>query len=362
MLRLRHGGRFWVALALLAVALSARADDYRRSYLDGVKALARGQWREAERLLAAAVAERPQEQARARLVGAIPEPYLPHHYLGVAFFNQHQCERALAEWGLSERQGAIGSRPELAAQASQGRGACQGLLDAEAEVARAAAVANSLPAPTDEVWRREGALAERRERALATLSSARARLGEARDRWRPAEARPAFELAAGAARDLAALGAELEARGRQAREERQRAEAAPAPSPTAEPALEVAPGAEDQVVAPPLPTAESPASARAPLPSPVLAAAQAYFDGEYQRAVELLERQSAPASDRVMFYTALFRSAARHALFLLGGEAEADLLAAAVDDLREARRLNPTFAPHPDAFSPRFIELFRDNP
>ncbi len=296
--------RLVLVLALLSCALPATAGDYRRSYLDGVKALERGQWAEAARLLGAAVAERPQEQARARLVGAIPEPYLPHHYLGVAYFNQQQCEQALAHWEISERQGAVRSLADLVAQARRGRATCEARL----------------ATPTD---------AEKAPEA------------------------PGPEVA----------GPEVAARDQPARPEP--AAGDPAPSPPATPPTETPVGSV------PEPAAASPATAspapistsrKPPLPAGVLEAAQAYFDGDYRRAVELLERPAPGAAERARFYSALFRSAARHALFLLGGETESDLLAAAVEDLREARRLNSSFAPHPDAFSPRYVELFRENP
>lgn len=289
----------WLLAMTLLVVPAAQADDYRRSYLDGVKAIERGQWNEAARLLTAAIAERPEEQARARLVGAIPQPYLPHHYLGVAYFNQQQCERALAEWAISERQGAIHSQSALAEEARAGRTACEAKAKAEAEAVAA------------------------REPEAATRAAS------------------------------------------EDEEARREPEPEPAPAPTAAPPVE-----EPAETAPSPPAEEPPATAPAPTPSPergplpasLLTGVQAFFDGDYRRAVELLERPAPGAPDRVRFYAALFRAAARHALFLLSGEEEADLFAAAVLDLREARRLNPSFAPHPDAFSPRFVELFRDNP
>lgn len=291
--------RLILVLALLAGALPAPAGDYRRSYLDGIKALERGQWAEAVRLLSAAVAERPQEQARARLVGAIPEPYLPHHYLGVAYLNQQQCEQALSHWEISERQGAVRSRVDLVAQASRGRATCEARLATPTEAEKAPAAPGPEVAPHDEPARPDPIAADPAASPPAT---------------------PPAETPAGSV-----------------------------PEPAAASPLTASPA--------PISTSRKP-----PLPAGVLAAAQAYFDGDYRRAAEQLERPAPAASDRARFYSALFRSAARHALFLLGGETESDLLAAAVEDLREARRLNPSFAPHPDAFSPRYVELFRENP
>ena len=84
-----------VLLALLPTLTPApAAADYRQSYLDGRRALERGDLDRAVALLGAAAIERPVEQARARLVGAIPEPYLPHHYLGLAHFRARRCPQA----------------------------------------------------------------------------------------------------------------------------------------------------------------------------------------------------------------------------------------------------------------------------
>jgi hypothetical protein len=109
------------------------------------------------------------------------------------------------------------------------------------------------------------------------------------------------------------------------------------------------------------PAAAAGASARDAAAEAYLAPIQAYFDGDYRRALDLLDGLPA-ASRQARFLTALFGAAARHALYLLGGEEDEALLAAAVEDLRAARRASPSFAPHPDHFSPRFIAFFRDHP
>ncbi len=133
----------FVAIALIAGSPAARAD-YRQSYLDGRAALARGDAGDAARLLAAAAAERPAEQARARLVGAIPEPYLPHHLLAVAYARLGHCEDALREWEVSAAQGVAVTIPGPAGEARSGVADCRrklGIADPveAAATARAAA-------------------------------------------------------------------------------------------------------------------------------------------------------------------------------------------------------------------------------
>jgi len=129
-------------LLLLMAAASARAD-YRQSYLDGRAALVRGDAAGAARLLAAAASERPAEQARARLVGAIPEPYLPHHLLATAYARLGRCSDALREWETSAAQGVAAALPGPAAEERAGIADCRrrlGIAD-PAEVAASARAA-----------------------------------------------------------------------------------------------------------------------------------------------------------------------------------------------------------------------------
>jgi hypothetical protein len=64
------------------------------------------------------------------------------------------------------------------------------------------------------------------------------------------------------------------------------------------------------------------------------------------------------AARETTFFARLFLGASLHARFLTGGEADAELVRAAVVNLRECRRDFPTFAPLPEFFSPRFIEFY----
>jgi len=130
------------AILLVVVVASPAHADYRQSYLDGRAALARGDAGEAARLLAAAAAERPAEQARARLVGAIPEPYLPHHLLAVALARLGRCQDALREWEASAAQGVVATLPGPAGEARAGVADCRRKLGI-ADPAEAAATAGA---------------------------------------------------------------------------------------------------------------------------------------------------------------------------------------------------------------------------
>ena len=86
--------------------------------------------------------------------------------------------------------------------------------------------------------------------------------------------------------------------------------------------------------------------------------AQAFFDGQYQETLTILDERKKPPKGRDAFYAVFLRGASRHALFLLDGEQTTALSEAAIQDLRDCRRHDPAFVPHPDFFSPRFIEFF----
>lgn len=86
-------------------------------------------------------------------------------------------------------------------------------------------------------------------------------------------------------------------------------------------------------------------------------AAQKYFDGDYVAVYD--EMKAGKASDRsTVFFARLFLGGAQHALFLLGGGVEKELRDSAVENLRQCRQEFPSFVPHPDFFSPRFIEFY----
>ena len=362
------------SLALVAALVAApAAADYRQSYLDGRRALERGEVEQAIALLGAAARERPLEQARARLVGAIPEPYLPHHFLGLAYFRARRCPEAVAAWELSERQGAVQSVPAARAIARRHRAECASLEAAERAVEDAGEAAAALAAAAGdrEAGRGPPGFDRRRRAALEGLESARALLGGGRREWDFAPIAEAVERAQAAAGELRALRAEVSRRPPPSRRDPEgtgpETEGDPAPGAAIDPGAAVDPPADRPDGAEPPPAAVSPTppdpppvvlsggaaaeTAGAPLADDLLAAIQAYFDGDYRGALALLA-SSGPAPG----------GASRHALFLLGGERDRALLRAAEADVAECRRAAPGFAPQRDHFSPRFVAFFAGLP
>jgi hypothetical protein len=133
-----------------------------------------------------------------------------------------------------------------------------------------------------------------------------------------------------------------------------------------EQALAKAPPIVPETEPPPRPTQpEEPSAAPAPSsggpPTVLRNAAQAFFDGDYSRTVDLLE--SARIDDRrAQVQAHLFLAAARWALYVKGDEHNAGLRQSARRDVEACRRLEPGFSPDPETFSPGFRAFFAENP
>jgi hypothetical protein len=332
------------ALALsLALATTPLAADARQDYVDGLRALREGRFAAALERLDRAIAERPREEARARLVGAIPEPYLPHHYRGIALYNLRRCDDALAAWRRSAADGALAKLPAQAAEVAPKIASCEALQRAERDLATA---------------RNRGAKPTARSERLA------AAIDEAKSGWRvelmPDLAEEAAQVLEESVPPAAAHAAKPTIDGAGvARSEAQpsrSAETEPAPEPLA--AVATAPAASAASAAP---ATAGPAvrQDRSLSFSPVLLrAATAFAAGEYPAVLEVLSSLE-PLADRPERDLALLlRAASRHALYRLGGAEDAALLSAARDDVRELRRTAARVRVDSDSFSPAFVEFF----
>jgi len=100
------------------------------------------------------------------------------------------------------------------------------------------------------------------------------------------------------------------------------------------------------------------AAARRIPPAKLKQVAEAYFAGNYQSAVELSNPDSLE-EDRAKIQALLFRAAANYKLYILSGEKNVQARQRSEDDIRSIKRLNKNFTPYIAAFSPKFLELFR---
>lgn len=125
---------------------------------------------------------------------------------------------------------------------------------------------------------------------------------------------------------------------------------APAPKPiqTKPKPLEPKPVAPKAVVVPP-PAEDLETRAR------LTTGIRAYLEGQYEVAIRVLDGNPFPAAAAAE--AALFRAAARDALYRIGGEQDAALRAAVENDLRTYREARPKRKPDPRIFPPRFIAM-----
>jgi hypothetical protein len=94
------------------------------------------------------------------------------------------------------------------------------------------------------------------------------------------------------------------------------------------------------------------------VPALLLKGAAAYFAGDYARAEKTLAAAPDFPDRSDAARTRMFRSAARFALYIVGGAKDEKLQQLALRDASDCRRLDPRVLPRPAYFSPLFIEFF----
>jgi hypothetical protein len=333
---------------VLAVAAPVRAD-YRDSYRRGIEAAEKGRWAEAATHLRAAAAEQPKEGERVKLYGMRFEEYLPHFQLGQALFQSGDCEGALRAFGVSQGQGVVQKGPAFrtlertraecqkraaahrptpvpASAAAAQKAALADLAHAD-ELGRTVAALETEPALAP-AWKREESLAGAQARAAALLEIARQKL----QRPNP----EAADVATG--REAAQKAAEVLEGVRTAAAGFRQAAAAATPVASS-------------------PVAPSLAAAPPRLSPELLRVAESYFSGRYRdvlAATTATEPDDGPVGTQLL----LFRSAARYALYVTGGQSDELLRRQALIDATACRRQSPALQPDAEAFSPRFREFF----
>jgi hypothetical protein len=97
------------------------------SFLQGWEARAAGRWNEVVAYMREAIMLRPQESTQQLDAGPGrgPVAYLPHFYLGEAYFQLGDCVAALAAFQLSEQQGILGRRRDLLQTVRSAKAACE---------------------------------------------------------------------------------------------------------------------------------------------------------------------------------------------------------------------------------------------
>lgn len=381
-------------LGLLALGAATIVEaGWREDYVSGIQAVDKSRWSEVASAMELAIAGNPSEDSKTiRIYGMRFEPYIPHFYLGLARYRLGDCEGALAAWEVSLsggvvqgtprgseltklREECLAKRPTPAPATAtpaprptsvptpsgpdptQLRRAIEGAqreLDAAAEAQQRVVALRSAPALA-EAWRVDRSLVEEHQRAASEVEAARTRFNRAREASDLAGLAGAEQAARQARAVLEGLPARVEAV-RAAEEQRQldavRPTATPQPTPTVPlptPTL------------PPLPTATPiplPTARPGGPPVELVGAVASYLQGDPARVVELLE-QPEYASPRVAAVAHLVRAAAYWMLYREGGGEDASLRAQAAADVVRCRELDRGVEPDARAFSPDFVEFFR---
>lgn len=152
-----------------APSLAAAQDD---AFRQGLQARGDKKWADVVRHMQSALKTDAQESTRrirSGFLGVSGMEYLPHFFLGEAYYNQQDCGAAVTEWSISEQQGAIKSKPEFLGIILKGYQACaaKGVL--------LAADYNPLYQSTRQVYSDAAALSKRVSDLGATY----------RDVWKP---------------------------------------------------------------------------------------------------------------------------------------------------------------------------------
>jgi len=208
-----------LAAAVCAVPRLAAAQD--DAFRRGLEARGDRKWADVVRHMQRAVESEAREstrKVRSGFLGVSSMEYLPHYFLGEAYFNLQDCGAAVTEWTISEQHGAIKSRQDFLASMRKNMQACAAkgvllqpdyvplhaaALKTYTEVSALARRVSDLGATHREVWRAD--VQEQYAKAKSELDNAFSRLN-AGTRTRLAtdfnESRAASERAAGILRPL----------------------------------------------------------------------------------------------------------------------------------------------------------------
>lgn len=406
----------WLAILFAAAVLHA---DYADNFRQGILASERKEWTEVVRRMQAAIAENPRESHdRVFIYGVHYEPYLPHLWLGLAYSNLQQCDAALRELSESEKQVEVTktsryrdlqiasyqcqkkvvAKPSEPAAKPSDEAAAAAATTAQAQID----VATRTAQEASRVANADPDLADRFAQASSHLTAAKRRLEAGKAAKNPDEISAAGDMASIARGELELILRDATTVSTKADEERQR-------SNTQRLQTEIVQRLGDARIAVVLATRDKP---RPPLsdavrelqqqidrarnaaqitspdalrqftdtlaadtarvqklttqaaaqksswpPTPLFEAAASFFNGNYKRSLAALDRASFddPVSSSQTF---LFRSAAHYSLYVLGGERDASLRNAAIQEIRKCRATDRRTAPALGDFSPRFVQFF----
>ncbi len=125
--RARAAALALMAGALLTVGAPAQAQRNEEAFKDGLKARSEKQWAQVVAHMRRALLTDNNESTQ-KLGGRLGfggTEYLPHFFLGEAYFSQGNCAAAIQAWSESERQGVIRTRADFYTDIRNGFRACE---------------------------------------------------------------------------------------------------------------------------------------------------------------------------------------------------------------------------------------------
>jgi tetratricopeptide (TPR) repeat protein len=417
MMKLKH--TFIICSLMLAVFVAPVAEaEFKRNYIQGKKSFEDGDYSEAVKKLEAAISDNSESAARVKLYGMRYDSYLPHYYLGEAYFRLNDCTSAMAAWNQALQLGVIQGQDEFRSMQSN-MANCEVDVVEKVDVSRIAAEAGSeidaLDAAIESFsglqnesllrqewasrWQPELSTGQQLEQTL------RQRLGVATADSDPDAIETIINDAKRGVREVAdserlarvrittiqSQSAEAERLAREsARSELQNAirlaraaevfegSSSNVSSLYADLQRQIGTGEnlgatasvlnlqeQTQIISNVLRRynvsvqnwqAQQRSIAERTPPPGLKRVAEAYFSGDYETVSNLANPDSFD-KDRAKIQALLFRAAANHKLFVRSGEQQSATLRQVENDIRAIKRMNSEFSPYIAAFSPRFLAL-----
>jgi hypothetical protein len=109
---------------MLAVAGSAYAD-FQDDYTRGLQAVETSRWVEARKYLQAALTAQPEPVEKVFVNGAVSQPYVPYHFLGLVAINLGECDVATTQWSNPTHRRMISRLRYLQTQEHDALAACK---------------------------------------------------------------------------------------------------------------------------------------------------------------------------------------------------------------------------------------------
>lgn len=403
------------ALLLLFFASTAEAE-FKRNYTLAKKSFEDGDYAEAVKKFSDAISDNPKSAARVKLYGMRYDSYIPHYFLGEAYFKLNDCASAMAAWDVSMQSGVIQKQDQFSSMQANMSSCKVDVIDVSSIAAEANAEISGLDsaitkfsalqsesllssnwsskwlpemnqskqlaqtlrqrlelATTDVDADAIKAVGEEARRGVSALNGserlARAQIQAAKTQGEEAErvARnntlqelqnnislaKAAKRHEGSSTQMTSLLADL---GRQITVGENLGATASA----------VNIKEQSQIIGNVLRRynlsvqdwqAQQQSLADRTPPADLKRLAEAYFSGEYADVVQSANPDGFD-KDRARIQALLFRAAANYILYVRSGEKETGTLRQVETDIRAIKQLDARFSPYIAAFSPRFLALF----